>query len=427
MLVALVVSAFALALFNFHAPNSIAAGSPKHVFVGVETGWDSNVTDCEALIDRVKGYTNLLVLASPLVLSDEALLNETCDYAYNAGMSILVYFGDLSYSSYFPPTSHTFTPSAWFTSAKERYGDRLLGIYFGDERGGKTLDQNAIDIFNPPDSYAEFADSFQQTSASVRDAATLVHNLGASVFTSDYALYWFDYKSGYDVVLAQFGWNNSRPLQIALTRGAATTQGKAWGAIVTWTYDQPPYLETGAQLYNDMVLAYESGAAYVAIYDSSKGYQNTTLTQEHYDALKKFWTYTQSNPRTNGSPEVASALVLPQDYGFGFRNAGDSVWSVKPDDNWTRKLFSDVMNQINQANSTFDVVYADPEFQSTIQSKYGNLTYWPKDFETNTTDYPVVKRRRSGPADRRAGPFRTLGDRTRSPGRATAGRCSGTD
>lgn len=388
VLAVIVIVAFSVAWLNSHISGDESAGSSKPLLVGVETGWDSNVSDCKALIDRVKSYTNLLIIASPLILSDEELLNETCDYAYSSGMFIIVYFDDLTYSGFFATTSNRFTPSAWFTAAKERYGDRMLGIYFSDERGGRLLDQRAVELY-PPDSYEKYADRFLQTSVGVKDTASFVHNVEASIFTSDYALYWFDYRTGYDVVLAQLGWNNSRALQIALTRGAATVQGKDWGVIVTWTYNQAPYLETGAQLYDDKVLAYDSGAKYVAIYDSSQGYQNTTLKEEHFDALKRFWSYTQNIPRAKGGSSVYTALVLPRDYGFGFRYADDSVWGVKRDDNWTRKLFSDVTTCISQANSTLDMVYADPEFQSSVQSKYRDVLYWPKDFETDT-DYPVV-------------------------------------
>jgi hypothetical protein len=70
-----------------------------------------------------------------------------------------------------------------------------------------------------------------------------------NVLTSDYALYWFDYQLGYDTVLTQFVGNESRERHIALCRGAAETLGKDWGAIVTWKYNQPPYLESGDELY----------------------------------------------------------------------------------------------------------------------------------------------------------------------------------
>ena len=90
------------------------------------------------------------------------------------------------------------------------------------------------------------------------------------LFTSDYALYWYDYEAGYNTVFAEFGMNYSRQLNIALVRGAATVQNKDWGVILDWTYTQPPYLENGTELYNDMVLAYENGAKYIIVFDSNK-------------------------------------------------------------------------------------------------------------------------------------------------------------
>ena len=68
------------------------------------------------------------------------------------------------------------------------------------------------------------------------------------VFTSDYDLYWFDYLSGYDVVLSQIGWNLSYNQQIAQIRGAAELQNKEWGIIITWKYQNPPYLDSGAEI-----------------------------------------------------------------------------------------------------------------------------------------------------------------------------------
>ena len=56
-------------------------------------------------------------------------------------------------------------------------------------------------------------------------------NNSTKVFTSDYGLYWFDYLSGYDVVLGQVGWNLTLNQQIALIRGAATMQNKSWGVV----------------------------------------------------------------------------------------------------------------------------------------------------------------------------------------------------
>ena len=395
VLVVLLVVSFFVALDNLRVPAKQASGSSEPFFVGIETGWNSTVSDCKALIDKVKNYTNLFIIASPLILSDEAFLNETCDYAYNAGM----YFMPAYYQDINNGTSIGYTPSIWFTTAKERYGDKLLGIYFYDEPAGSQLDETinltSNNIFNAtttPTSYLDYANWYFRIwtqGDGVPEAANLMHSLGSSLFTSDYALYWFDYELGYDTVLAQFGWNNSRPLQIALVRGAAEAQNKNWGAIITWTYNQPPYLESGAQMYNDMVLAYDSGASFIAVYDSSQNYTSTTLTQDHFNALKEFWSYVQQNPDKHGSLKADNAVVLPQDYGFGFRSPDDSVWQYHQADYWTQKMYSDVTSLINQYKSSIDIVYSDPQFQSSIQSKYSEILYWPKDFETNI-NYPII-------------------------------------
>lgn len=50
-----------------------------------------------------------------------------------------------------------------------------------------------------------------------------------NLLTSDYALYWWDYKAGYNMVLTEFGWNYSRQLAIALDRGAASVRNKKIG------------------------------------------------------------------------------------------------------------------------------------------------------------------------------------------------------
>jgi parallel beta-helix repeat protein len=142
-------------------------------------------------------------------------------------------------------------------------------------------------------------------------------------------------------------------------------------------------------MYDDMVLAYDSGASYIAVYDSSQNYANTTLTPDHFKALKDFWNYVQQNPDKHGSLKADTAVVLPQDYGFGFRSQDDSVWQYNNASSWTQKLYSDAQNLLNQYNSSLDIVYSDPQFHNTIQSTYSKVLHWPQDFETDVS-YQII-------------------------------------
>jgi hypothetical protein len=267
----------------------------------------------------------------------------------------------------------SYHPFLWMIGAEERYGDHFLGIYFHDEPGGTVLDSATPILSGKQANYTTLANDFvQDTSRRMNILLPIAHHIGVSMFTSDYGLYWFDYKAGYDVVMAQFGWNNSRPVQIALTRGAANVQGKDWGAIITWTTDRSPYLEGSSQLYQDLVLAYESGAKYASVYDASQDFLNTTLTQDHYDALKDFWNYVQANPNKQGSLKADTALALPQDYGFGFRSVNDSVWGVKPD-SMTAQVYQDVQSFLSEYGSRLDLVYNDATLNSNTTSKYDKI------------------------------------------------------
>ena len=44
-------------------------------------------------------------------------------------------------------------------------------------------------------------------------------------------------------------------------------QNKDWGTIITWKYTQPPYLDTGENIYNQMVTSYNAGAKYITIFN----------------------------------------------------------------------------------------------------------------------------------------------------------------
>ena len=198
------------------------------------------------------------------------------------------------------------------------------------------------------------------------------------MLTPDYLLYWFDYKAGYTSVLTEFGWNNSREQQIALCRGAARANNKDWGAMITWTYDQYPYIKNETALYNDLLLAYNNRAKYSIIfsYPSIAG-DYGILDQKHLDAIKQFWDYQSSHAPSNANYEnVQTAYVMPANYGFGFRSAQDNIWWLWSADNQSQKIWSDVNALIKQYGSNFDIVFDDPQFNQAILNRYDTLIYW---------------------------------------------------
>ena len=85
-------------------------------------------------------------------------------------------------------------------------------------------------------------------------------------------MYWFDYQAGYDTVLAQLGWSNNPTQEIALVRGAANMQNKDWGTMITWKTNDYPSLPSGAEMYDNMRLSYESGAQYVVVFNYTPEY-----------------------------------------------------------------------------------------------------------------------------------------------------------
>ena len=301
----------------------------EKVYVGV-TYCGNSVEDGKALIDKVKDYTNLFVLQSGSLQRDLKNVNEIGDYAISAGLYFLPYFGYYNEEPF----------SVWLENAKKKWGDHFLGIYYGDEPGGKMLDDyvefeepqtgdsimktrygdvvlektdgivihygldEVIHLFIPAtnqdsntskDVYANFYPNGSikigesDISATANKVITLTDyqtydqllsrrplknidetadqfikknqytivylNNSTSTFTSDYALYWFDYLSGYDTVFAQIGWNLTLNQQISLIRGASTVQNKDWGIIITWKFTVPPYLDSGSELFDQMKTA----------------------------------------------------------------------------------------------------------------------------------------------------------------------------
>ena len=380
------------------------------VYVGIAFGGDT-VAQAKLLIDKTKSYTNLFILDSGInpISTNETAAREICDYAVNAGLKIIVNMG-------------SWTPWNWpwqiqfLNTSRAIYGDKFLGAYYDDEPGGIPLDWNWTKQFAEnrlifgangtlnPISLTSIYNKIQfanQTGMSPQNYTieaqwfnTLLnqnrgHNdlkrYNITSFTSDYALYWFDYIGGYDTLFAQLGWNQTESMStypnvnqqiaLALLRGAATMQNKDWGAIITWKYTQPPYLDTGANIYNQMLAAYNSGAKYITIFDypyNLTGNPYGVMTDEHFQALEQFWN--QIAKQVPNSVHAKAALVLPPDYGFGMRSPTDKIWGFWGPDDKSPIIWDATLTLLSQYGSRLDIIYDDPTFP--IEGNYSRVYYW---------------------------------------------------
>ena len=334
-------------------------------YVGVEVAYkNTNVSDVRDMVDKVRNYTNLFVIGSIELTYNETALDESCDYIYNAGLKIVVLFTNV--------TKYNFNVLDWLNSAQQKYQDSFLGLYRYDEPGGDQLENQELRFVKNTTTYADTATNF--TFILQKHLNYYVNDIDR-IFTADYGLYWWDYKTDYTAIFAEFVGNQSRQRHIALCRGAAQAHEKNWGVIVTWKYDNAPYLEDGNELYEDLKLAYDNGAKYMIVFNYPKIGPYGTLNEEHFDALKKFWEYSHSNPQNFGSIKADIAYVLPKDYGFGLRSAEDTIWGLFPADELSSKVWDDVNKLISQYGAKFDIIYNDVEFQS-ISNRYSIVIFW---------------------------------------------------
>jgi hypothetical protein len=206
-----------------------------------------------------------------------------------------------------------------------------------------------------------------------------LRNNSLTVFTSDYVLYWFDYLGGYNVMLTQLGWNESITQNIDLIRGAARMQNKEWGAIITWKYNQPPYLDTGEETYNQMLTAYLAGSKYVVIfnYPQIEGNPYGTIRDEHFEALEEFWNVVTEKAPSERLPDfirAEAALVLPRNYAWGMRRPDDVIWGYWGPDEKSARIWNISRTLLSVYGLRLDIVYEDSAFP--VEGKYAQIYYW---------------------------------------------------
>jgi hypothetical protein len=358
--------------------------STKPFYVGVEFAYGNQFSQLKALVDQVRNYTNLFVIGSVYLTFNRTALDESCDYLFSSGLNFIVLF--TSFTMYNDSNGWIgYTIFNWIADARQKYGDQFLGIYRFDEPGGNQLDKGTSMLiknnstFSYPDNptgYAEVSDGYVGNLSTIVGYYFNHTNYTTKIFTADYGLYWFDYESGYSTILAEFVGNQSRQQITALDRGAAQSFNEDWGVIINWKYDQPPYLESGDELYSDLSLAYSAGAKYAVVFSYPNVTIYGTLTQQHFDALERFWNNIHNNPGSFASSNAEVAYVIPKDYGFGFRNPNDTIWGLFPSDMLTPKIWDDTTTLLNRYGANLNIVYGDPGVIGSTLNSYTKVFYW---------------------------------------------------
>ena len=312
---------------------------------------------------------------------------EILDYATDAGLDIIVNLG-------------SYTRETWqqrfeiLLQARDAYGDKFLGVYYDDEPAGMLMDWNweqefyiSTRPFGPysaqlqeklkanthPDNYSLEAQWFNWIMER-NPGHNALKTSNITTYTSDYTLYWFNYLGGYNVMLAQLGWNNSINQHLSMARGAAALQNKDWGTIITWKYRETPYLDTPDNIYEQLVASYDAGAKYITIfnwpYDTDNPYG--ILTEEHFDAMERFWNQvvTKRNPSTS---QAQAALVLPKDYGAALRDNHEKIWGIWQPDDKTELIHENIEKLLEEYGLGLDIVYDDPAYPL---ENYGKIYYW---------------------------------------------------
>jgi hypothetical protein len=275
----------------------------------------------------------------------------------------------------------SFTPTLWY---------QPNGVV-QDENGTVVTDAGEISQFEPYQqlwysrplqTYAEAANVYVSTEQNI--LSSIGNQSAVKLFTSDYGLYWFDYKAGYDVVLAQLGWNDNPAQELALVRGAADMQNKSWGTMITWASQTSPYLQSGDQIYDEMRQSYRDGAEYVVVFNyaplgpvqnASAGDAGGSLLQDsQFAAIQKFWMDVVQNPNDTNNVKSQDALVLPTNYGWGMRSSSDNIWGIWPADNNSHQVWVSLQASLSKYGSKLDIVYDDPAYP--LAGRYQHVYYW---------------------------------------------------
>jgi hypothetical protein len=97
------------------------------------------------------------------------------------------------------------------------------------------------------------------------------------------------------------------------------------------------------------------------------------MADEHFTALEQVWNdITQGKITRKQSAD--SVLILPKNYGFGMRSAGDTIWGFWEPDQFTSIIWGKVQLLLNRYGYSLDIAYEDDLY--ALPRNYANVFYW---------------------------------------------------
>ena len=124
-----------------------------------------------------------------------------------------------------------------------------------------------------------------------------------------------------------------------------------------------------------MLLAYQSGAKYLTVFDYSPDGTGAGLLQdEHFNAMQRFW----NDIHTKRFPDLSqpnAVMVLPSNYGWGMRNPNDTIWGFWSTDGKTLQIASTMSKLLATYGSSLDIIYDNSNYPIT-KINYHHIYYW---------------------------------------------------
>jgi hypothetical protein len=196
-------AAFVVILSFFVAPSLVPhdqKSTQPDIYVGVDAAFAS-VNDSKQLIDDVKSYTNLFVVGSTAITWNESSLNDVCQYLSDGGLPFMTFSH--------PGGDQFFSGEQWLSEARLKWNSTYRGLYVYDEAGGHQMEHDTFFMCAPPqaDNYSDAASRYVQNLTYYLGLVKSDWNVGSfPIVSSDYALYEYDYRAGYNVVFGVLSW-----------------------------------------------------------------------------------------------------------------------------------------------------------------------------------------------------------------------------